>query len=362
MSLTSDLKALLKETGGKSESASPTGKIGLDNLGADVLELINTSQTITLELPSAARVQVPEAKNQPAFLKIVDDLMAGNNVFLVGEAGTGKTTIAEKIAFATKGMREEDYQLEPDATKEKIAEFRKQLPYITINCHQWTTPTDLIGGQTMDGYKQGKMITAWTEGKLLILDEMPKLDSNTAGILNDALAKTAKPGAVIFDGNSVPHAKHPDFGVIATGNTTGKRTSVKYGGNNQQDASLIDRFSGSYYFIEFNRKLEQSLVHKVVFEVLDKMRIQLIAMDSDEIITLRTMLNMNRIYQLEMERKTGNIASVAGGKTLKDSLESYFAAMDADEAEELRDKVDMQSFYGSYDDVEVYLDDKKRFG
>ena len=32
---------------------------------------------------------------------------------------------------------------------------------------------------------------AWEKGGCLILDELPKLDPNTAGLLNEALAETA---------------------------------------------------------------------------------------------------------------------------------------------------------------------------
>lgn len=314
-----------------------TGKVKVENLDASVLELIHKKQEVLIKLPENIEVTVPAANQIPTFQKALDDLLTGNNVFFVGAAGTGKTTLAETIANAlNRDMR-------------------------VITCNQWTSPTQIIGGQTIEGYKQGALIECWINGWILVLDEMPKMDANTAGVLNDALAKAAKPGAIIYDGDNQPHKKHKNFGVIATGNVIGKGHSLKYAGNNKQDASLLDRFSSSIYMVEFNRELEQSLVFPQVFEICDKMRNELLAMESEEIMTLRTMLNLNRIFVLEMEREMGAIPAVKGGKTLKDGLESYLAAMDESEAIRLKEKVVFDKFYNSYRNVSNYKKEKNRF-
>ena len=344
MTLEAELKKLLEKTavapslnGGGGERF--TGKISVNQLDDDVVALIRQNQVVELRYPNDVVVKTKAGQNIPSFFQIIDDLQQGNNVFLVGPAGTGKTTLAEMIA-------------------EAIGVDTK-----TINCNEWTAPTEIIGGQTIEGYKQGKFIEAWKDGHLLILDEMPKLNPNTAGLLNDGLAKAAKDWAEVEDQGGTKHVKHKNFAVIATGNVTGKGfVSQQYGGNNRQDASLLDRFSTSIYFIDFNRPLEKANTFKVVFGIFDKMRDELIAMESGEIITLRTMLNANRIYQLEMEREVGNMEKVRGGKTLKDCIQSYLAAVaDPDEAERLADKVGLGEFYNQYRNTADYLDDKKRF-
>ena len=67
----------------------------------------------------------------------------------------------------------------------------------------------MVGGQTIDGYQKGKLEIAWSNvdengndfnGAVLCLDEMPKLDPNTAGLLNSALAKVKLPNATIRNG------------------------------------------------------------------------------------------------------------------------------------------------------------------
>ncbi len=293
-------------------------------------------------------LDIPELKQIPQFLKILDDLSVGNNVFLKGIAGTGKTTLAEKVAYAFAGRKEGD---------------KKALPFVTINCNQYTSPIDLKGGQTITGYKEGGLIEAWRDGKILILDEMPKLEPNTAGLLNDALAKSATDAALIFNGLNEPFEKHPDFGCIATGNIFGKAVSSNYVGNYKQDSSLLDRFSGSMYEIGFNEVLERQLIYPIVADICIAIRSAILGYegtadtpnDTEDIMTLRTMLNFQRIYELELLRETGvktkegtGYRKVQGGKTLKDALESYFLVMSSDKSHHVRMAIDIDAFVNSY--------------
>lgn len=294
----------------------------------------------------------PEYTQIPAFPKILDDLSVGNNVFLVGSAGTGKTTLAEKVAYAF-------FDRDPNDGKD--------APFLTINCNQWTSPIDLKGGQTMEGYKEGALIEAWRDGKILILDELPKLDPNTAGILNDALAKSKKDKALIFNGRNDAIEKHPQFGCIASGNTFGKGHSHKYIGNNQQDASLLDRFSSCVYYIGFNKQLEKQLIYPDLLALCWNIRDAILSYegkdaedsDTDDLMTLRTMLNLQSAYLLEMVRETGvehekkrpTIEDFPNGKTLKDGLESFFLVMNKDKARQIKTELDIEAFYNSYTGV-----------
>ena len=312
-------------------------------------------RTITLD--------IPEIKQIPNFMKVLDDLSSGNNVFLVGSAGTGKTTLGEKVAYALFGRKEND---------------KKDLPFVVVNCNQWTSPIDIKGGQTINGYKEGALIEAWRDGKILILDEMPKLDANTAGLLNDALAKSAKPDAIIFNGLNAPITKHHNFGCIATGNVVGKGASGNYVGNNKQDASLLDRFSGCIYKIGFNETLERQLIYPAVADICIKIRKAILIYegkefgddDTEDIMTLRTMLNMQRAYELEMKREMGMAdefgkpyKKVVNGKTLKDALHSYFMVMTPEKAEKVKQDVNLEGFLNSYKGTvmrEEFLKEYKR--
>lgn len=294
------------------------------------------------------RLDSPEVDQVPQFMKILDDLSVGNNPYLVGSPGTGKTTLGEKVSYAFLGREVND---------------GKTLPFTILNCNQWTSPIDIKGGQTISGYKEGALIEAWRDGKILILDEMPKLDANTAGLLNDALAKSAQENAIIFNGNNEPVKKHRDFGCIATGNVIGKGISGNYVGNNKQDASLLDRFSGCIYRIGFNEVLERQLIYPVVVDICLDIRVSILRYegkeagddDTEDIMTLRTMSNLQRTYELEMKREMGLkdgdgkvLRNVRNGKTLRDALYSYFLAMNRDKAAHIKTEINLEGFLNSY--------------
>lgn len=227
-------------------------KISLADLDKSVLDEIKKNQTVILNIPRLD-LKITMDKNTsmiPNIYSIIDDVLAGNNVYLIGEAGGGKTYTAEKVAEILN--RE----------------------FLVMNCSQYTSPVEILGGQTIEGYKDGKLVIAWRDGKLLILDEMPKLDPNTAGLFNDALAKSTKTRSKAYI-NSVnptepPIPRNTDFAVIATGNVyPNKPNPAGYVGNNQQDLSLLDRFSGSVYFVDFNEFIDQeSCRYQFLYDML----------------------------------------------------------------------------------------------
>jgi cobaltochelatase CobS len=297
----------------------------------------------------AAKPFLGTGKAKSLSTNIVSDLLEGNNVYLTGKAGTGKTFMAEKIASDIMGQ-----------------------PSYIINCSQFTSPIEIRGGQTIRGYEEGLLIKAWANGGILILDELPKLDPNTAGLLNAALAKTADQpqydekgkiiedtipyitngkGDKIYKGEGYPKydpitkkgEKVPDeikfrFGVIGTGNTDMMTVGNKYGGNQRQDYSLVDRFAGSFYTIENDPILEMSLTYPYVFNLADAIRKFLETQaDALQSISLRTMLNFNRTFEQEMLNKFESVfadeifdadGNQVAPKTIEDSIDSFLKMME----------------------------------
>lgn len=287
-------------------------------------------QIIRYELPPAITTSFKKPAI-PTFQQIVDDVVLGNNVMLVGGAGTGKTYLAENL----------------------ISKIALGRPHVTINCSQWTSPTEIIGGQTMDGYVEGKLIEAWTHGFVLILDELPKIDPNTAGLFNDALAKTKLPNAVIFNARKESFTKHEYFACIATGNIYPDKESVVYGANNKQDLSLLDRFSGSVYFIEKNPAIEREILQNdLVWSVSDRMRTAIEELKYEAQVSLRFMQNARDAYNLEMQRlksKSRNSIEASDGKTFKSTLDSYIGTFTEIQQSNIKSKIRYTELISNYE-------------
>lgn len=276
-------------------------KIDFDDLDSNLKSRISAlpqQVQITITQKNVSKVissQVNEDRKTPLIQKILSDVEARNNVYLYGGAGTGKTFAASTIA---------------DVLTWELIE---------VNCNQFTSPLELIGGQTIDGYQEGKVIRAWANlkedgtemgpntGCVLLLDELPKIDPNTAGILNSALAKIAdyKDGqpSKITNGRGQRFVRKNIF-VMATGNTLLNSDSVDYEANFKQDLSLQDRFVGSTYEVfinleyEFNNILEKKWAF--IFLYMNKLRkaIDDNKLQSKAFVSIRIMKSIQRTYNV----------------------------------------------------------------
>jgi len=239
-------------------------KIDYSQLSDGLKAMLQSQVKVELTIRQMAAVNTKTVSNsfitRPLVQDLLSDVQARNNAYLYGGAGTGKTFTAGEIADLL------DWEL------------------ITLNCNQFTSPIDIIGGQTIDGYQEGKVSMAWANeiispngdkrkvsGVVLLLDELPKLDPNTAGLLNEALAKVKD-----FKTNKTTGAIQPptilngrneklvlgNLMVIATGNVPLNTVDPDYEANFKQDLSLQDRFIGSTYKVfvdyeyEFNDIME----------------------------------------------------------------------------------------------------------
>lgn len=233
-------------------------KITETNLSPELKKLIGETKTIEVKVNKLVTFSGQTGEDRRLIDVLLSDYEAQNNVYLYGEAGTGKSYVAGIIA---------------DRINYKL---------ITLNCNQYTSPLDILGGQTIDGYQEGRLTEAWGnidlglnaknqpyDGALLLLDELPKIDPNTAGLLNDGLAKIKDAVKVVELTNGTKIDVQPTISngrgqrisrakifIIANGNSLLNEANKDYEANFKQDLSLQDRFAGSCYRITYNYKFE----------------------------------------------------------------------------------------------------------
>jgi hypothetical protein len=340
-------------------------KIGKKNLDSSILDLIGKTQTVQIVNWQNVKVKTSDGKKRKIFDIILSDFEAGNNVYLYGGAGTGKTFIAGQIGKAL------NYKL------------------VTLNCNQFTSPLDIVGGQTIEGYQEGRLTYAFGNlwdvnevnpntgkpysGALLLLDELPKLDPNTAGVLNDGLSKIKDPiersesgreiMPTITNGRGQVISKKNIF-VIATGNSLLNEADVNYEANFKQDLSLQDRFAGSTYEliidpqyeldnIMSNIKVSDEIVSFVfIFNFLFKLRtsIEKNNFTSRAFVSQRLMVSMRDTYIAFRLNEMQGANKISQPKTLQIAVKTFLDLFTEQQRSVLDSEVNTKEFYDLIDE------------
>ena len=184
---------------------------------------------------------------------------------------------------------------------------------------------------------------------------MPKLDPNTAGLLNAALAKlrnkTSTKNVFIYNGRG-QQIELKNMMVIATGNTQLNETSVEYEANFKQDLSLQDRFVGSTYLVVPDYRSEYEVIMKgftFIFLYMTKLREFIIErrLTGIAFVSIRIMQSMKATYIVSRDPEFQQINSetaIANPKTLKDSLDSFLRLFKDTQIEAIKAETDYEDF------------------
>jgi len=341
-----------------------TLKIGKKNLDSSILDLIGKTQTVQIINWQNVKLKTYDGKKRKIFDIVLSDFEAGNNVYLYGGAGTGKTFIAGQIAKAL------NYKL------------------VTLNCNQFTSPLDIVGGQTIEGYQEGRLTYAFGNlwdayevnpntgkpysGALLLLDELPKLDPNTAGVLNDGLSKIKDPiersesgreiMPTITNGRGEVISKKNIF-VIATGNSLLNEADVNYEANFKQDLSLQDRFAGSTYELIIDPQYElENIMSNIkvgdeitsftfIFNFLFKLRTSIEANNftSRAFVSQRLMVSMRDTYIAFRLNETLGANKISQPKTLQIAIKTFLDLFTEQQRTVIDNDVKTQEFYDLID-------------
>ena len=167
---------------------------------------------VTFELPEK-KVEL-EGIVHEKFDSVLKFVQANEPVFLTGPAGSGKNVLCQQVAKAL-GL---NFYFSNAVTQEyKITGF-----------------TDAMGV-----FHESQFFKAFKNGGLFMLDEMDASIPEVLIILNAAIANR------YFDFPApIGYVEaHPNFRVVAAGNTFGNGADYDYVGRNQLDAASLDRFA-----------------------------------------------------------------------------------------------------------------------
>jgi cobaltochelatase CobS len=197
----------------------------LENLRPELQAMADAAtRRVEIVIPEAPTVKIDTAHNMlPTILKAC---VAGVHPFLVGPAGSGKTTLARQIAEALS---------RPFYMQARVTSEYKLTGFIDAN-----------GKAVQTDFRR-----AYEDGGVFLFDEIDASDADALTAFNAPLAN----GYADFPDGQVK--QHPDFVAIAAGNTFGRGANREYVGRQQLDAATLDRFA--IFEIDYDEKLEKAL-------------------------------------------------------------------------------------------------------
>jgi DNA replication protein DnaC len=196
------------------EMMSKGGSIDESQVEAIVERKLKAVQPLKVEVVSATSTKRVEMAHK-SFADGVALLGLGKNIALIGEAGSGKSFGAIQMAQSL------------------------DLDYVVESCHGKMQSFDLVGAMspTTGSYISTKLRDAYENGKVLILDEFDRSNTETTIALNGVLAGDCYgfPDGMV--------TRHKEFRVIACQNTFGTGASKTYASAKAQDGSTLTRFT-----------------------------------------------------------------------------------------------------------------------
>lgn len=210
-----------------------------------------------------------EETTHEKFDTIFQFILADEPVMLVGPAGSGKNHIVQQIA--------------------KLA----NLPfYFTNAVTQEFKLTGFI--DAMGKYHETEFYKAFKDGGIFMLDEMDASIPEVLIILNAAISNR------YFDFPNGRINAHPDFRIIAAGNTFGQGASMQYVGRNQLDGASLNRFA--IIEIGYSQRIENAITNDT--ELIDFIRDFRNACDTagiNHIVSYRELIRCNKMLQSSLK-------------------------------------------------------------
>ena len=174
--------------------------------------------------------------------EIIRRLKCLGKAFLVGPAGTGKSTLA---MLACKELFDIDGGIEDVVKSGKFAQ---------ISFSPDTVSADMLGFTDVNGvFHETEIVRVFRDGGLILFDEMDDADASLLVKLNTMLANRVipTPDGVV--------TQHPKAYIVGTANTYGTGGNSMYVGRNRLDAATLDRWKMSTVLVDYDTKMERAI-------------------------------------------------------------------------------------------------------
>jgi hypothetical protein len=173
---------------------------------------------------------------------LIETLRATGLAYLVGPAGTGKSTLAMDACVELFGVPKDDFK------------FNEHFAQISFSPD--TTSGEMVGRCDINGvFHRSEVVRVFAEGGLILFDEIDNADASMLVKLNTAIANgtfATPEGLVRRNKNTV---------IVCTANTYGTGPDAMYVGRTRLDAATLDRFVCSTIEVDYDVKLEKKLAH-----------------------------------------------------------------------------------------------------
>tara|TARA_R100000458_G_scaffold35159_1_gene32569 strand:- start:1278 stop:2552 length:1275 start_codon:yes stop_codon:yes gene_type:complete len=273
-----------------------------DNVDVDLVKKLieesSPNHVVEIKHPDGEIIKDDSLKHEklPIVLKA---LLRGDNVLLVGGAGSGKTTMAQSLtSMLGQAFKQDDYSFGMSGAMFQAYEVRG---YMDAN----------------GNYVESSFVKCYRDGGLFLFDEIDGSNPQALVALNASMENDYAdfPCGVV--------KKHPNFRLIACANTYGRGADREYVGRNQLDGATIDRFK-PVITLDYDEKLELAISPDRNFtKIVQKLR------KAKDEMKIRCVISPR--------------ASIKGGRALldgcdmEDVLRDYvFGGLDADTVKRIR--------------------------
>ena len=248
--------------------AATIERIRQDAINAAVAA-VEVHRPVRIEIKQGSTIRVlPNAHRHAVFADVLAALSVRENVYLVGGAGSGKTTIAAQAAESL------------------------ELPFYSTGAVGMAY--QLQGFINAEGkYMETDLYRAYVNGGVFLFDE---IDASSAQALL-AFNAIAANDLAAFPCGTVK--RHPDFVIVAAANTFGAGADAQYVGRSQLDAATLDRFA--FIPMDYDEKLE-------------------LAISPNDAWTRHVQAFRRAVRELKLRHVVSPRASIKGGKLLSAGL------------------------------------------